>query len=123
MDIFDREWCNLFVWTVNGSSVFHIKRDREYWCVCFQALAEFWWSHVVPAKHALAGSEPDLSAIFRYGLNVLSLKRLSMFLHCRRLSCCLFLLAGNAPGQCQSCQANMQLFNHLSIHYCPLSDG
>ncbi|KAL0042026.1 hypothetical protein WJX77_001122 [Trebouxia sp. C0004] len=65
MDIFDREWCNLFVWTVNGSSVFHIKRDREYWCVCFQALAEFWWSHVVPAKHALAGSQPDLAHVFR----------------------------------------------------------
>lgn len=65
MDIFDREWCNLFVWTVNGSSMFHIKRDREYWCVCFQALAEFWWSHVVPAKHALAGSQPDLADAFR----------------------------------------------------------
>jgi len=69
MDIFDREWCNLFVWTVNGSSVFHIKRVREYWCVCFQALAEFWWSHVVPAKHALAGSQPDLADIFRFSLN------------------------------------------------------
>lgn len=79
MDIFDREWCNLFVWTVNGSSVFHIKRDREYWCVCFQALAEFWWSHVVPAKNALAGSEPDLAAIFRYGLNVSSLQSLAVF--------------------------------------------
>ena len=79
MDIFDREWCNLFVWTVNGSSVFHIERNREYWCVCFQALAEFWWSHVVPAKHAVAGGQPDLAAIFRYGLNVSSPQWLSVF--------------------------------------------
>lgn len=119
MDIFDREWCNLFVWTVNGSSVFHIKRDREYWCVCFQALAEFWWSHVVPAKHALAGSEPDLATIFRYGLNVLSLQWLTVILDCRRLLFCLVLLAGNAPWQCQYCQANMQLFSHKSRHDCP----
>jgi hypothetical protein len=38
---------------------------------------------------------------------------------CRRLSCCLVLLAGNAPWQCQYCQANMQLFSHKSRHDCP----
>ena len=113
MDIFDREWCNLFVWTVNGSSVFHIKRDQEYWCVCFQALAEFWWSHVVPAKHALAGSETDLAAIFRYGLNVSSPQRLTVILESSRQSCCVFSLTGNAPWQRQSCQANMQLASHM----------
>ena len=106
MDIFDREWCNLFVWTVNGSSVFHIKRDREYWCVCFQALAEFWWSHVVPAKHALAGSEPDLAAIFRYGLNVSSLQWLTVFLNADYYVACFCWLAmrlGNASPAKQTC--------------------
>lgn len=64
MDIFDRDWCNLFVWTVNGSTLFHIQRDREYWQLCFQVLAEFWWSNVIPAKHALARDDAD--AVERY---------------------------------------------------------
>ena len=66
MDIFDRDWCNLFVWTVNGSTVFHIPRDREYWRLTFQALAEFWWSNVIPAKHALAANSPDVAQLYRY---------------------------------------------------------
>ena len=64
MDVFDRDWCNLFVWTVNGSMLFHIKRDPEYWRLCFQGLAEFWWSHVVPAKHALAGDSPEIANLY-----------------------------------------------------------
>lgn len=53
MDIFDREWCNLYVWTQNnGSSAFYIPRDREYWGAAFDVLAEFWWVHVVPARQA-----------------------------------------------------------------------
>ncbi|KAL3163183.1 hypothetical protein ABBQ32_009589 [Trebouxia sp. C0010 RCD-2024] len=59
MDVFDRDWCNLFVWTVNGSMLFHIKRDPDYWRLCFQGLAEFWWSHVIPAKHELAANSAD----------------------------------------------------------------
>lgn len=51
MDVFDREWCALYVWTPNhGSSSFIISRDREYWGACFDVLAEFWWSHAVPAR-------------------------------------------------------------------------
>lgn len=53
MDIFDREWCVLYVWTVNhGSAAFLITRDRDYWAAAFAVLAEFWWSHVVPARQA-----------------------------------------------------------------------
>ena len=66
MDIFDRDWCNLFVWTANGSSLFHIKRDQQYWSLCFHALAEFWWGHVIPAKHILAGGNTDASAVELY---------------------------------------------------------
>ena len=66
MDIFDRDWCNLYVWTANGSSLFHIARDREYWRLCFSVVAEFWWSHVIPAKHILAQSTPDLDAVQLY---------------------------------------------------------
>lgn len=43
MDIFDREWCNLYVWTpAGGSGLYHIPRDRRYWADCFAVLADFW---------------------------------------------------------------------------------
>ncbi|KAK9817240.1 hypothetical protein WJX72_011650 [[Myrmecia] bisecta] len=54
MEIFDREWCNLYCWTPNGSAIYHIPRDRIYWAMCFDVLSEFWWAHVIPAKHLLA---------------------------------------------------------------------
>ena len=66
MDVFDRDWCNLFVWTVNGSTLFHIKRDPEYWRLCFQGLADFWWSHVIPAKHELAANGMGTEERYRY---------------------------------------------------------
>ena len=66
MDVFDRDWCNLFVWTVNGSMLFHIKRDPDYWRLCFQGLAEFWWSHVIPAKHQLAANSTGPVDHYRY---------------------------------------------------------
>lgn len=51
MDVFDREWCILYVWTsTNGSASFIISRDRQYWSTCFDVLAEFWWAHTVPAR-------------------------------------------------------------------------
>ena len=53
MDIFDRQWCSLYVWTPsNGSASFQVGRDREYWGAVFEVLAEFWWAHVVPARQA-----------------------------------------------------------------------
>ena len=66
MDVFDRDWCNLFVWTVNGSTLFHIRRDPLYWNLCFQGLAEFWWSHVIPGKHELAAHGPGAEERYRY---------------------------------------------------------
>ncbi|GAB4816198.1 hypothetical protein N2152v2_003244 [Parachlorella kessleri] len=66
MDIFDREWCNLFVWTpAGGSGLYHIRRDRDYWAACFGVLSEFWWNHVVPARQARE----------RYGLGAPELDR------------------------------------------------
>ncbi len=64
MDMFDREWCHLYCWTPNGSTIFHIPRDRQYWLHCFEVLADFWWGHVIPAKHALAlGTDTDLNTL------------------------------------------------------------
>ena len=59
MEIFQREWCNIYLWTVNGSAMFHIQRDPRYWTACFEVLSEFWWAHIVPAKHAIANSRRD----------------------------------------------------------------
>lgn len=52
-DIFQRDWCNLFVWTPGAAALFHMPRDAQYWAMCFEVLAEFWWEHVVPARHEL----------------------------------------------------------------------
>ena len=66
MEIFDREWCNAYAWTLNGSTVYHIRRDRGYWATMYEVLADFWWQHVVPAKHALAEGRPADMQAFRY---------------------------------------------------------
>jgi hypothetical protein len=34
-----------------------VKRNREYWRLMHRMLGEFWWQHVVPAKHALRQGE------------------------------------------------------------------
>ncbi|BDA42985.1 hypothetical protein COCOBI_03-8780 [Coccomyxa sp. Obi] len=65
MEIFDREWCNIYMWTVNGSALFYIPRDRAYWAACFEVLSEFWWAHLVPAKHALAANKRELAETYR----------------------------------------------------------
>ncbi|KAM5563274.1 hypothetical protein ABKV19_018104 [Rosa sericea] len=50
MEILDKEWMHFYVWTLNGSSLFKLYRDREYWGVLEQALSDFWWKHVQPAR-------------------------------------------------------------------------
>lgn len=67
LDIFQRDWCNLFVWTPSAAALFHMPRDARYWALCFEVLAEFWWEHVVPARQEM---EQGASALdverFRY---------------------------------------------------------
>ncbi len=66
MDIFDRDWCNMFVWTPGSAALFHLQRDPEYWRACYEVLAEFWWQHVVPARHALEqGASVEDVGVFR----------------------------------------------------------
>lgn len=61
MEIFDRDWCNLFVYTVNEARIYHIKRDHDYWKTAYRVMSDFWWGSVIPAKHALAlDSQTDL---------------------------------------------------------------
>ncbi|PIA39635.1 hypothetical protein AQUCO_02600234v1 [Aquilegia coerulea] len=50
MEILDRDWMDLYCWTINGSSLFRVYRDREYWEQMKIALCDFWWDHVVPAR-------------------------------------------------------------------------
>lgn len=50
MEILDRDWMDMYVWTVNGSSLFRIHRNAEYWDLLRIALSDFWWKHVIPAK-------------------------------------------------------------------------
>lgn len=60
MEIFDREWANLYAWTIaGGSALYHVKRDRRYWADCYQALSEFWWCNIIPAKQVQAAGFPN----------------------------------------------------------------
>ncbi|XP_077235963.1 uncharacterized protein LOC143877665 isoform X2 [Tasmannia lanceolata] len=50
MEILDKDWMDFYVWTPNGSSLFRLERDRQYWELLKFALSDFWWRHVQPAK-------------------------------------------------------------------------
>ncbi|KAL5732128.1 hypothetical protein ACHQM5_004781 [Ranunculus cassubicifolius] len=41
---------DFYCWTVNGSSLFRIYRDQEYWELMRIALSDFWRLNVVPAR-------------------------------------------------------------------------
>uniref|UniRef100_A0A803MUA4 YqaJ viral recombinase domain-containing protein n=1 Tax=Chenopodium quinoa TaxID=63459 RepID=A0A803MUA4_CHEQI len=56
MEILDRDWMDLYVWTPNGSSLFRLYRDVEYWDAIKTALDDFWWNHVQPAKELYRAS-------------------------------------------------------------------
>jgi len=46
-----REWAHLYLWTpASGSALALVRRDRRYWRLLWQVLADFWWGHVAPAR-------------------------------------------------------------------------
>ncbi|KDP26751.1 hypothetical protein JCGZ_17909 [Jatropha curcas] len=53
LEIMNREWADLFCWTPNGSTIFRVHRDRDYWELIHGILREFWWENVIPAREAL----------------------------------------------------------------------
>ncbi|KAM7487193.1 hypothetical protein LguiB_024677 [Lonicera macranthoides] len=53
MEVMDRDWVDLYCWTPNGSTIFRVCREREYWELIHGILREFWWENVVPAREAL----------------------------------------------------------------------
>ncbi|KAI5072910.1 hypothetical protein GOP47_0013016 [Adiantum capillus-veneris] len=53
MEILDRDWLDVFVWTMNGCALFRVERDPDYWELIFDVLKDFWWGSVVPGKRAL----------------------------------------------------------------------
>ncbi|XP_071690932.1 uncharacterized protein [Rutidosis leptorrhynchoides] len=59
MEVMDRDWVDLYCWTLNGSTIFRVFRDREYWMLIHGILREFWWENVVPAREALAMGSQD----------------------------------------------------------------
>ncbi|OVA14410.1 hypothetical protein BVC80_1369g4 [Macleaya cordata] len=54
---------DFYVWTPNGSSLFRIRRNREYWDLLKIALSDFWWNHVQPAKEMCSKSPITNSVI------------------------------------------------------------
>ncbi|CAH1414898.1 unnamed protein product [Lactuca virosa] len=60
MEVMDRDWVDLYCWTINGSTIFRICRDQDYWNLIHGVLREFWWENVIPAREALVmGSEEE----------------------------------------------------------------
>ncbi|KAL4570129.1 hypothetical protein LXL04_025780 [Taraxacum kok-saghyz] len=60
MEVMDRDWVDLYCWTINGSTIFRVCRDESYWKLIYGVLREFWWENVVPAREALViGSEEE----------------------------------------------------------------
>ncbi|WCJ38674.1 Restriction endonuclease type II-like superfamily protein [Euphorbia peplus] len=60
LEIMNREWSDVYCWTPNGSTIFRVNRDRDYWELIHGILREFWWEHVIPAREALLlGREED----------------------------------------------------------------
>ncbi|KAI3698529.1 hypothetical protein L2E82_42145 [Cichorium intybus] len=60
MEVMDRDWVDLYCWTINGSTIFRICRDQDYWKLIHGVLREFWWENVIPAREALVlGSEEE----------------------------------------------------------------
>lgn len=53
LEIMNREWADLYCWTPNGSTIFRVHRDRDYWELIHGILREFWWENVMPAREAL----------------------------------------------------------------------
>ncbi|VFQ67307.1 unnamed protein product [Cuscuta campestris] len=56
MEVLDRDWMDLYIWTTKGSSLFRLYRDEEYWKAMEKALSDFWWDHVQPAKELYSSS-------------------------------------------------------------------
>ena len=49
------DFCDLWCWTPrHGAASYRIPIDRGYWAAAYEVLADFWWVHVVPARHAVA---------------------------------------------------------------------
>lgn len=66
LEIFDREWMDFYVWCMNGSSIYRIYRDENYWGLIFRVMSEYWWGSIVPARHLLMkGNESDRVEAYR----------------------------------------------------------
>ncbi|ESW30717.1 hypothetical protein PHAVU_002G176700 [Phaseolus vulgaris] len=63
MEIMDCEWVDLYCWMPNGSTIFRVRREREYWNLIHEILREFWWENVIPAREVLLlGREEEVKS-------------------------------------------------------------
>ncbi|KAJ7957617.1 Restriction endonuclease, type II-like superfamily protein [Quillaja saponaria] len=65
MEIMDLEWVDLYCWTLNGSTLFRVCRERGYWNLIHGILREFWWENVVPAREALLLGEEEAAKSYK----------------------------------------------------------
>ena len=48
MAITGKSWCDLYIWTLKGSSVQRIFFDKHFWKMVLQKINNFYLSHVIP---------------------------------------------------------------------------
>lgn len=91
MEIMDREWVDLYCWTPNGSTIFRVCRDREYWQLIHGILREFWWENVIPAREAVLLGKEEEAKLFepesQHKLTGLSIARSIKLANEARLLC------------------------------------
>lgn len=64
MEVMDRDWVDLYCWTPNGSTLFRVLRDRDYWGLMLRVLGDFWWGSVVPAREAVSTGREAVARSF-----------------------------------------------------------
>ncbi|XP_074309938.1 uncharacterized protein LOC141644338 [Silene latifolia] len=65
MEIMDRDWVDLYCWTPNGSTIFRVHREPEYWDLMHEILHEFWWKNVVPARAAFLARGKEAANFYK----------------------------------------------------------
>ena len=80
MEILQRDWCDFYTWTPNGSVIHRVERDVRYWEALEDVLGRFWFEKVVPAREAVAAGMSQEEVRAKYQPQVGNRSDASMFL-------------------------------------------
>lgn len=56
---------DFYVWCMNGSFIYWIYRDENYWGLIFRVMSEYWWGSIVFVRYFLMkGNELDRVEVY-----------------------------------------------------------